>query len=197
MDPYNRKAQEKLMLAQEQLMLLVLGAVPDKQLSLLHLQKEVFLLWQFHTSIPEFINFVAYQRGPYAEEINNSIREPYFYTDAWEYIKPVSSKDLTGGYVKLTESGKRKYQELYDDMIKKDKMRPLLAGILIVRTINDDLTPEELLLLIYDAYPDFRTESEVAKEIYEKRSKIIDRLLQRGIIPDEKAEELKKTNWFS
>lgn len=181
--------------AQENLVLLVLGAVPDKQLSLLHLEKEVFLLWKFHASISEFIHFVAHLKGPYAEEISNSVKEPYFYPDAWEYNEPVSQKDFTGGYVKLTESGKRDYQKLYKEMVKQDKMRSLLAGILIVRTINDDLTPEELLFLIYDTYPDFRTKSEVAKEIYEKKNEIINKLLQQGTISDEKAEELKKTSW--
>lgn len=186
---------EDLRRAQEGLVLLVLGAVPDKQLSLLHLEKEVFLLWKFHASISEFVHFVAYLKGPYAEEISNSVKEPHFYPDAWEYTEPTSQKDFTGGYVKLTEFGKEEYKKLYNKMVKQDKMRSLLAGILIVRAINDDLTPEELLLLIYDTYPDFRTKSEVAKEIYEKKNEIIDKLFQRGTISDEKAEELKKTSW--
>lgn len=190
MSPYEKRRH-----AQEDLILLVLGSVPDKQLSLLHLEKEVFLLWKFHTSISKFIHFVAHIKGPYAEEISNSITEPYYRQEAWEYTKPTSQKDFTGGYVKLTESGKRDYHKLYKEMVKQDKMRSLLAGILIVRAINDDLTPEELLFLIYDTYPDFRTKSEVAKEIYEKKNEIINKLLQQGTISYEKAEELKKTSW--
>lgn len=188
--------QNKKRRAQEGLILLVLGAVPDKRLSLFHLQKEIFLLWKFNTSISEFIRFVAHLNGPYAEEISSSVLDPYFYPEAWEYTESILQKDFTGGYVKLTESGKREYQKLYKKMVKQDKMRSLLAGILIVRAINDDLTPEELFFLFYNAYPDFTTKSEVTKEIYEKRSEITDKLLQHGIISNEKAEELKKTSWF-
>lgn len=183
--------------AQEYLILLVLGAVPDKKLSMLHLEKEVFLLWNFHPSIPKFIQFVAYQRGPYAESIRDSIISPYYLTEAWEYLRPRSAGDLTGGFVRLTIKGKRTYQAYYQTVFQQEKMRPLLAGIRIVRTIYDDLTPEELLLLIYDAYPEFRIKSEVAKEIDNKREKLTAQLLRRGKVTTEKAAELRQASWYA
>ncbi|MPL77885.1 hypothetical protein SDC9_23745 [bioreactor metagenome] len=183
--------------AQEWLILLVLGAAPEREISMLHLEKEVFLLWKFHPSIPQFITFVAYQRGPYSSEIRDAITAPYYLTEEWEYRPPTKKDDLTGGFVFLTLDGIKKYKDYYAKMLKKEDMRSLLAGIRIVRTTYDELSPEELLLLIYDTYPDFRTKSEVAKEIYDQRDKIVEKLYKRGIVSESKAEYLKEAKWYS
>ena len=180
--------------AQENLILLVLGAAPDKDLSMLHLEKEVFLLWKFHPSIPKFIEFIAYQRGPYSEEIRDCIKDPYYLTDAWEYIGRGNENGLTGGYVRLTDEGLHLYQEQFKEMLAQEKMRSLLAGIQIVRSLYDELSAEELLLVIYDAYPEFRTNSEVAAEIYAKREAITAKLAKRGIVSDNITEYTREGN---
>lgn len=183
--------------ALEWLILLVLGAAPEREISILHLEKEVFLLWEFHPYIPQFITFVAYQRGPYSSDVRDAITDPYYLTEEWEYRPPAKKDDLTGGFVSLTPQGITKYKDYYARMLKKEKMRSLLAGIRIVRTTYDELSPEELLLLIYDTYPDFRTKSEVAKEIYDQREIIVEKLYKRGIISESKAEYLKEAKWYS
>lgn len=40
-------------------------------------------------------------------------------------------------------------------------MSPILAAMKMVRELYDKLTPEELLLLIYDTYPEYREKSNV------------------------------------
>jgi len=183
--------------ALENLILLVLGAVPDHEISMLHLEKEVFLLWNFYPDIQEFIRFIAYFRGPFSEEIADAIKNPYFLTDSWEYHKPVNNDKISGGSVSLTGDGYRLYQDLYSDMLENDEVRPLLSGIKIVRTVYDGLSLEELLLLIYDTYPDYRIKSEVAKEIYDKREYLAKKLLKKGIISESRSKNLEGAKWYS
>lgn len=181
--------------AQEWLILLVLGLFPDKIMSMLHLEKEVFILWNFHSLIKDLINFVAHYRGPYSSEIRDIIIEPMYLTDSWEFIPPKRGDTLSGGFVTLTKEGHERYKKYYKDILEDEELHSLLAGIKIVRTIYDDLSDEELLLLVYDTYPDFRKKSEVADDIYKKRFELTDKLLKRGIISDKKAEYLRNTVW--
>lgn len=181
--------------AQEWLILLVLGLFPDTKMSMLHLEKEVFILWNFHPMIKDLISFVAHYRGPYSSEIRDIIIEPMYLTDSWEYIPPKSGDSLSGGFVILTSEGHKKYIKYYQALLEDEDLHSLLAGIKIVRTVYDDLSDEELLLLVYDAYPDFRAKSEVADDIYKKRFELTSKLLKRGIISEEKAEYLKNAVW--
>jgi len=183
--------------AQERLILLVLGVAPNQKISMLHLEKEVFLLWNFHPMIKDFINFVAYFRGPYSSEIIDVIKAPYYLTECWEYHPPSKGDNLSGGFVTLTRKGLTEYKKYYSQMLEVKELHSLLAGIKIVRTTYDDLSEEELLLLVYDTYPSFRTRSTVAKEIFEKRDIITDKLIKRGIISEEKGEYLRNIAWYS
>ncbi|HJJ41701.1 MAG TPA: hypothetical protein O0W90_00090 [Methanocorpusculum sp.] len=184
--------------AQETLILLVLGSVHDKndkKISILHLEKEVFILWNFHSLIKELINFIAYYKGPYSSEIRDIIINPMYFTDSWEYITPERKDKLSGGYVILTEQGVNKYKQCYKSILKDNDLHSLLAGIKIVRTLYGDLTDEELLLLIYDTYPKYIKKSEVANDIYMNRTVLSKRLYERGIISEEKAKYLQNAVW--
>ena len=120
--------------------------------------------------------------------------DPYYLTNAWEYIGRGNENGLTGGYVRLTDEGLHLYQEQFKEMLAQEKMRSLLAGIQIVRSLYDELSAEELLLVIYDAYPEFRTNSEVAAEIYAKREAITAKLAKRGIVSDNITEYTREGN---
>jgi len=181
--------------AQEYLTLLVLGAAPDKIISMLHLEKEVFLLWDFHPMVKELMHFIAHYRGPYAREITNIIKSPTFIENCWEYIPPKKGDDLSGGFVRLTEEGVKAYEKYYQQMVEIAELRSLLAGIKIVRTVYDDIPLEELLLLIYDTYPEYTSKSEVAQKLYDKRELLADRLLKKGVVSEHRAEYLKKGEW--
>ena len=136
----------------ENLILLVLGAY-NRRISVLHLQKEVFILWRFHPSIKDYLFFIKHYKGPFSSEIEKAIRYPMYLDDCWIYEPPLSEDDLSGGYVKLTHKGNIEYKRIYDEALKIEKLLTLLTGIKMVRELYDQLSFEELLLLIYDTYP--------------------------------------------
>jgi len=164
---------EKRHLAQENLVLLVLGEAMDKEMSMLHLEKEIFLLWNFHPKIKAFVDYVPYKRGPYSEAISYVIHSPYFRTNQWTYTPPKKSDKYSSGYIRLTENGKREYKELYDRMIKNETMQSVIAGISIVRALYDRYTPEELIYLVYRGYENYTTESEVKREIFAREDYLL------------------------
>ncbi len=169
----------------ENLILLVLGA-KDREISLLHLEKEVFLLWNFHPKIKPFLNFIKHYKGPFSREIEETIKNPLYLENCWVYISPKKGDKLSGGYIRLTDEGKRKYRELVKKISQYDEFIHLLAGIKIVRELYDKLTSEELLLLIYDTYPEYIEKSKVYKDIKIKKELIAKNLLKKGFIDEER-----------
>lgn len=177
---------------QEDLILLVLGAVPDTPMSKLHLEKDVFLLYKFHPAIHNFIEFSAHLRGPYSSEIADAIQDPYFRTESWEYTSPKKGDKYSSGYIKLTEKGKEEYKTLYRKMLSLEKMRSLLAGIEIVRRMYDELTPKEFIFAIYETYPEMTTNSEIKNEIYADSEKITRSMQQKiGFVSEAETDYIK------
>jgi len=72
--------------ALEHLILLLLGA-RDKRISVLHLEKEAFFIWNFHPDIKKFMSFISHYRGPYSEEIQQAIRNPFHLINCWTYSR--------------------------------------------------------------------------------------------------------------
>jgi len=167
----------------ENLILLVLGA-KDSKISILHLEKEVFLLWNFDPSIRIYLHFIEHYRGPFSPEIPEAIKDPVYLDKSWIYIKPSNKDYLSGGYVKLTNNGRENYNKLLNDLIKtqNEDLRHLLTGINIVRQLYDKLTSKELLLLIYDSYPKYIKASEEYNKINRNRNTIAKHLKEKGII---------------
>jgi hypothetical protein len=93
---------------------------------------------------------------------------------------------LSGGYIKLTPKGKREYKRLLEKIQKNDEMLHLLAGIKMVRELYDKLSLEELLLLIYDTYPDYIEKSEVWKDIEKKKPQLALSLKKKGVASNER-----------
>lgn len=181
--------QDKKQRALEFLVLLLLGA-SDKRISLLHLEKEVFLLWNFHPDIKEFLTFISHYRGPYSKEIEEIIKNPFYLADCWKYIPPSRTDNISGGFVELTSQGREKYQQVYAESMKNQKMVPLLAAFKMVREMYDKLSLEELLLLIYDTYPEYRKKSNVYETIHKSRQSIAEKLKKKGFIDEERYQTL-------
>ena len=173
----------------EYLILLVLGAV-DRPVTLIHLQKEVFLLWNFHSFVRKLTKFVKHYKGPFSREISETIQNPMFLRGYWEYIPPDKDDDISGGIVKLTEVGKKEYEKIAEKMRTQEKYRHLLSGIKMVRELYDNLTPEELLLLIYDTYPEYSEKSIIFKRIFSKRKILAQKLYRNKLIDKKRFEEL-------
>ncbi len=181
--------QEKKQRALEFLVLLLLGA-SDNKISLLHFEKDVFLLWNFHPDIKEFVSFISHYRGPYSKEIEEIIKNPFYLVDCWKYIPPKRQDLISGGFVELTPQGRKKYKIVYSDSLKNQKMVPLLAAFKMVREMYDKLTLEELLLLIYDSYPEYRKKSNVYETIHNSRQIIAEKLKKEGFIDEERYQTL-------
>lgn len=175
----------------ENLILLVLGA-KDSEISILHLEKEVFLLWNFHPSIRVYLHFIKHYRGPYSPEIPETIKEPVYLDDSWIYIRPKSNDYMSGGYVKLTSRGRDEYNKLFRKIKEAgdNDLMHLLTGIDILRQLYDKLSFKELLLLIYDSYPDYIKASEEYDKINRDRINIARQLKNKGIIDLERYNSL-------
>jgi len=179
--------------ALEHLILLLLGA-EDQKISILHLEKEAFFIWNFHPDIKKFMRFISHYRGPYSEEIEQIIRNPFYLVDCWTYIPPARYDTLTGGFVELTRHGKNEYQRLYIASSANPQMGPILAAMKMVRELYDKLTPEELLLLIYDTYPEYQKKSNVFDDIQKSKKRLAENLVKKGYIDEERYEDLMASN---
>jgi uncharacterized protein YwgA len=175
--------------ALENFVLLILGAI-DRPISVLHLEKEIFLLWNFHQDIHNYLNFIKHYKGPYSEEIAKIIHHPFYLNNCWEYRPPIDSNDLGGGYVELTDTGRLEYKKFYSDAKKRESLLPLLSGIKMVRELYDNLSSEELLLLIYSTYPEYTEFSKIYKDIERKKKPLAKNLLIIGLIDDKRFEEI-------
>ncbi|MGB8215903.1 MAG: hypothetical protein WCE94_01255 [Candidatus Methanoperedens sp.] len=188
-DIENESEEELRQRGLENFILLVLGMV-DNKISLLHLEKEVFLLWNFHPQIKQYLTFIKHFRGPFSKEIQESILNPFYLDDYWMYIPPKKGDNLSGGYIELTNLGKKEYKRLVNKIREDDDLLHLLAGIKTVRELYDKLTKEELLLLIYDTFPVYIEKSKVYKDIESKKAKLAESLLNKGFIDLERYNSL-------
>lgn len=174
----------------ESLVLLIIGA-SRSPISLLHLQKETFLLWNFHPYMKEFLHFVKHYRGPFSSEIEKAILYPRYLEKCWSYTPPRDI--LSGGYVKITGQGIIKYRDMYQKAQKNPNLRVLLSGIRAVRELYDKLNEEELLLLIYDTYPEYKLRSSVSNSVFNRRKILAKEIYEKGFIDKERMESLIKS----
>jgi len=181
----------------EKLVLLVLGKA-GQMISVLHLQKLVFLLWRFHPIIRELVEFRPHKKGPYSKDIQEVLKSPFYYPDHWKYIPPHSSVDRTvGGYVELTDKGRRKYREFSETLESivrnrnhenRESVLNLLTALDIIVPIHTRLEWDELLLLIYttEKFKEYSKKSEISKDIKERYQDIMGRLIRKGFLHESK-----------
>jgi hypothetical protein len=173
----------------ESLILLIIGA-SSRPISLLHLQKETFLLWNYHPYMKDFLHFIKHYRGPFSSEVEKVVFYPFYLDGCWSYVPPPRNDKLSGGFVELTPKGLKKYHELFQKARKNDNLIVLLTGIQVVRELYDKLSLEELLLLIYDTYPEYKLRSNVSKAIFQKRKSLAQEIYKKGFIDKERMESL-------
>ena len=173
----------------ENLILLVLGENKEK-ISVLHLEKEMFLLWNFHPQIKSYLKFIKYYRGPFSREIQESAINPIFCEKCWVYIPPNKADKLSGGYVKITETGIKEYNRIYAELKKDDEILHLLTGIKLVRRLYSKLSLEELLLLIYTTYPEYIRKSHVYNDISKNKEKLLEKLLEKKLIDEDRYKSI-------
>ena len=167
----------------ERYIILLLGVVDRPIPSILHLEKEIFILTRVHPKVSEYVTFIKHYKGPYSEVLNDLIRNPIFYPKA--YI-------LEDNKIYLTQEGKKIFKEIVKEHSKDEKFRMLLAVLKMIRELYDKLTEEELLFLIYLTYSDYKEKSGISDNLLKgkKRREIALRLLKKGLITEKRYKEI-------
>lgn len=188
--PMTSSLSEKKRKYIELLILLILGDYGEN-LSVLHIQKEIFLLWNFDKEIRKLYSFIKHYKGPYLDLINECAREPFFFSNCWDYTPP-KRNEINGGFLRITYKGHEKYINAIEKFKNNNQIDILhiINAISILNRLYANLDSEELLLLIYTEFPEFTEKSEVYSNILSKKEIISKRLLNKELINEEKYEEL-------
>lgn len=153
----------------EYIILLLLGSSKKKKLSHLHIQKEIFLLKEATFSLNLLFRFIKHYRGPYSNEIADALKDPMFLDNCWSFSNTGFDIKYSGGYVFLTDSGKKEYKNLVDSIysLGNDRVINILAGMNLIHDLYDNLSPKELLYIVYnnDDYKGYTQKSIVSEEI--------------------------------
>lgn len=169
----------------ERYMILLIG-IEDKPVpSDLHLQKEIFLLSKFKESLAKSFDFNKHYFGPYSQVLDEALKNPAYFPTAFDF----NEKNIS-----LTKSGKDEFSKMKKDFAKENDFQIILSSVKLLRTLYDKLTYDELLLLIYETYPEYTEFSQVSDRILKNdnvRFRLIENIFSKGLITKERYEELR------
>jgi uncharacterized protein YwgA len=150
-----------------------------------HLQKEFFILTKMHPKAQKLFNFVKHYEGPYSQILQDSVKEPMYYEDAF-----VSKGN---GEIYLTIQGRKTFDDIKEKYTGDEKFIRVLNSLKLIRDIYEKLSKEELLFLIYVTYPEFVELSSIYDRLVknrERRNQLSQSLLKKGLITKGRYEEL-------
>ncbi len=182
----------------ELIILLILGS-SDGKVRMLHLQKMFFCLWRFSPQIRKLVDFEPHLKGPFSFDVNELARAPEFLPGHWEYIPPKNrseAEDVKGGYLRLTRVGEEAYADIMRKLEKQAKtdndVLALLGAVRLVVNLYSKLEWDELLFLVYtdQNIRGFSKRSALLHKILTRTGKIVDRLILKGIVPEEKRKAI-------
>jgi len=160
------------------LVLAMLGAedaapVPRK----LWLQKELFYLARNKERMREALEFIPYLQGPWSEPTEQAMVD----------LRTMGLVDFDryGGHLALTSAGIAAYR-LVAEKIPFD----LREEVAEVKRLMNDLTENELLLLVYETYPQMTNRSVVREKAMVDRVQYARRLFRKDKVSLERAAEL-------
>ncbi|MEK6844068.1 MAG: hypothetical protein AABX83_01435 [Nanoarchaeota archaeon] len=163
----------------ENFIVLLLGS-DGHNVSEIFLQKELFILSNIDESLKLVFNFKKHYKGPYSDVVSSSLDSPLYLEDSFKLIN---------NQILLTEKGKKDFIKLSKD----EKYKEIIPLLKFLRKIYERLSYEELLFLIYSTYPEYTEMSDIQEEIFKRDTKkrILNNLLRKGLITEERYEELK------
>ncbi len=165
----------------EHLVLLLLGTSESGLHSMLQIQKEFFYLWRSSERIKPLISFIAHYRGPYSEGLKDTVIDPMYLENLWDYLPPSNRDKLTGGIIRINDDGKKEFDRFMRSVQEKknEDLIQLIAAMRLLHDLYDNLSSEELLLLVYvnPDNRDFITRSEIYDSIV--NSEVKDKLYKR------------------
>jgi hypothetical protein len=165
----------------EHLVLLLLGTSKSDSHSMLQIQKEFFYMWRSSERIKPLIRFIAHYRGPYSEGLKDTVINPMYLENLWDYLPPSNRDKLTGGFIRINSDGKKEFNRFMRAIKKKknEDLIQLIAAMRLLHDLYDNLSSEEFLLLVYvnpDNH-DFIKKSEIYNSIV--NPKVKDKLYKR------------------
>lgn len=169
----------------ERYLILLIGVKNSPIPSNLHIQKELFLLSNFKRDIAESFDFVKHYFGPYSQVLNDALKNPAYFSDAFYF----EDKKIS-----LTANGKKEFIKMVANSSKDIDFQILLSSFNLLRGLYDNLSEQEFMFLIYETYPQYMEMSEISDKLLKNkniRNKLIENIFSKGLITEEKYLELK------
>jgi len=169
----------------EEYIVSLLGTEEKSCPTIWHLQKELFIFTKISPKAQNLFNFVKHYEGPYSQVLQDTLRDPMFYEDAF------TTKQ--NGEICLTNHGKETFKAIRNRYAHDEKFANILHSFRLIRDIYEKLTKEELLFLIYVTYPDYVEFSNISDRLIknkEKRMQLSSNLLKKGLITEDRYREL-------
>ena len=167
----------------ENYIILLLGVNKKPIPTLWHVQKELFILSRVNPKIQGLLGFEKHYEGPYSQILDEIIREPLIFDDAYAY---------SDSGIHLTQSGKKVFQQLVEKYVDDARFKKLLQAMKLTRSLYDKLEKDRLLFLIYSTFSDYIEFSNVYDKIMDRKFTLAQSLLNKGMVTRQRFEELIK-----
>ncbi|MDI3475369.1 MAG: hypothetical protein PWQ79_1917 [Thermococcaceae archaeon] len=191
--PWDNLTPEQKELLIEQYLILLIGVVDTPVPTNLHLQKEFFILRNVAPDLSKIINFEKHMYGPYSPDLNEALKNPIYYPEAFEfYVQDLPLVKRMIVEISLTPKGKAAFRELLKEYSHAEPFREFITIAKAIRLMYDPLNVEELLLLIYSTFKDWTEYSSIYKSLMAptRRRRLAYELYKKGIISKSKYQEL-------
>ena len=156
----------------EKLMLYTAGSNTQELKSKVKMQKILFLVSE---ALPKAfggeLRFEAHKKGPYSQTVDD-------YLNALQDVGLIKLPSCT-----LTEEG----QAVVDDVVPREPLKGIVDSM---KDVVVHLSEDELLLMIYNDYPEYRRNSEEWARIIDIRWDLAERMLSKHIVSVARAAEL-------
>lgn len=146
---------------------------------------EMFMLSRSAPKVNDYFNFEKHHNGPYSLDLHETVMNPFVYDNPYQ-VAP-------SGII-LTENGKKIFNDLGKKFYGK-KFLDLIKIVKLIRKIYDPLLKNELLFLTYKTYPKYIDASNICDKLNldtKNSTMLADSLLKKGVITQERYEELLK-----
>lgn len=171
-------------MARERYIVLLLGVESNPVPSPWHVQKELFILSKVNPKLQELFSFEKHYEGPYSQLLDELVKEPLIYENAYVYGP---------NGINLTSTGRRIYLSLRAKYKYDAKFLELLNALKLIRKLYDRLSKEQLLFLIYITHPEYVELSHIYDDLVRntrKRRQLAESLLENGLVTEKRYKQL-------
>ena len=156
----------------EKLMLYAASSNTQELKSKVKMQKVLFLVSKaLPKAFGSELRFEAHKKGPYSQTVDD-------YLNALQDIGLMDLPSCT-----LTDTG----QTIVDDVVPREPLKGIVDSM---KDIVVHLSEDEMLLMIYNDYPEYRRNSEEWARISAIRQSLAERMLSKHVVSVARAAEL-------